>query len=98
MRKSYKWKDHALDNIRRISEMTLHSNLGLHCDPDEYLNMLDDYTKLLFDMNKVPDHFIDDLEKLDNRWTLFKHLLIEYCKKLSLEMKQINENPIEEEE
>ena len=88
MRRNYGWKEHAKETVNRISEIELKSPLGLHCEPDEYLDILQDYTKLLFDMNKIPDEFISDLESLQGDWSMFKFKLKDFCKNLYEELEK----------
>lgn len=91
MRKSYTWKNHAEDTIKKIAEMQLHTPLGIHCEPDEYLETLENYTKLLFDMNEIPDKFVLDLENLDADWNRFKCKLSIFCKNLNEEFEKKTE-------
>lgn len=88
MRRNYGWKEHAKETVNRISEIELKSPLGLHCEPDEYLDILQDYTKLLFDMNEIPENFIGDLDHLNKDWNTFKCKLRMFCKNLYEELEK----------
>lgn len=96
MRKNYSWKEHAKDTTKKIAEMEMQSPLGLYCEPDEYLETLENFTKLLFDMNKVPDNFIVDLENLDADWSRFKFRLGNFCRSLYEELEKDSENSEDE--
>lgn len=96
MRKEYGWKDSAKATVKNIAEMQLHSYLGLHCEPDEYLETLENYTKLLFEMNEIPQEFIEELKVLDEDWRIFKFKLRQYCRKIYEELEKDYEKPEDE--
>lgn len=86
MTRSFQWKDSARDYITKISTCELVDSIGRPCWPDEYIETLEQYTKLLFDMNQVPEKPIQDLKDLEMQWVRFKYNLRQYCSNLLKEI------------
>lgn len=80
------WYNHAVETIKQIKEMRSTTPLCLFSSPEEYLEILEDFTKLIYGMNHISKQTMDDFVKLSNSFDTFKKDLILYCEGLILEI------------
>jgi hypothetical protein len=77
--RSQDWHKYAIDTIKRIKEDRHTSPLGLFSTPEEYLVTLEEFTKLIYKLNQVPEGVIDDFYEMKKSFEIFKDHLDLYC-------------------
>jgi len=77
------WYQHAVETIKRIKEMRQCNPLNMFCSPEHYLETLEDFTKLIYGINKVSDNVVSEFNELENSFDIFKERLFKYCDTLS---------------
>ena len=87
--RSRDWLQHAIETTKRIKELRQSSPLGYFSSPDEYIDILEDFTKLVFGINEVsPEAFIQFNEtKLS--FECFKENLFKHCDILLKEYEKV---------
>lgn len=90
MRDEY-FKKHVFNVIERIREFREQSPLGFFNSPAEYIDTLEDYLKLFYEINSIPapviNHFNDTKETFD----LFKKKVEVLCDILLEKVKYDND-------
>lgn len=76
------WYDRAIETIKRIKAFKHTSPLAMYCSPENYIEVLEDFTKLLYGLNQIPVETLSKFEELNFHFGKFKSDLIEYCEML----------------
>ncbi len=66
-------------DINRIKEFKQTSALGYYSSPEEYMDTLEEFTKLFYDINQVPDVVVNDFLITKKAFDDFKRKLNNLC-------------------
>lgn len=87
--RSRDWLKHAIETTKRIKELRQSSPLGYFSSPDEYIEVLEDFTKLIFGLNNVSDQAMSQFKETEKSFELFKENLFKYCDILLKEYEKV---------
>lgn len=73
------WHQHAIDTIKRIKEFRQQSPLGYFSSPNEYMDTLEDFGKLFYDINGMPDEIAVEFISTRNSFDIFKNKVSNLC-------------------
>ncbi len=82
------WKKHAIEKIERIKEFREMSPLGYYSSPSEYMDTLEDFGKLFYDINGMPEEIAIQFISTRNAFEIFKNKVDALCEDL---LKKVNE-------
>lgn len=88
MLRNPEWKKHAIEKISRIKEFREMSPMGYYSSPDEYMDTLEDFGKLFYEINRMPEEVAVQFISTRNAFEIFKNKLNFLCEDL---LKKVNE-------
>jgi hypothetical protein len=83
------WLKHAIDTTQRIKELKQCSPLGYYTSPEEYMEILEDFTKLIFPLNQVSDEAANQFHETEKSFERFKNNLCKHCDILLKEYEKV---------
>ena len=79
MIRSKEWYEHAVRTIKSLKEFRQQSPLGNYNSPAEYMDTLEDFGKLFYDLNGIPDDVLVEFRSTSNAFLIFKNKVENLC-------------------
>lgn len=77
--KNSDWKDSVIDALKRIKSLKHTNPIGSFCSPEQYIQTLEEFTKMMYDINQVPPEAYANLMDMKIAFNNFKELLLNHC-------------------
>ncbi len=77
--RSRDWLKYAIETTERIKKLKQSSPLGCYCSPEEYMEVLEDFTKLIFPLNQVSEEAANQFHETEKSFERFKKDLFKHC-------------------
>ncbi len=97
MIRNKEWHSYAIQTIKKIREFRQQSPLGYYSSPEEYMNTLEDFGKLFYDINKMPDEVYMQFISTRNSFDIFKNKVSNLCDILLKKVENDNDTPKDKE-
>ncbi len=89
MIRNKEWYNHAERCLRDIKQFRQASPLGYFTSPNEYLDVIEDFIKLFYDINEVTEDVIGTFNNAKDLYNSFKKDISDLCEMLLKEAEKI---------
>ena len=84
------WLQYAIETTQRIKKLRQTGPLGCYSSPEEYMQVIEDFTKLIFGLNQVSDEAMNQFHETEKSFERFKNDLFKHCDILLKEYEKVN--------